>query len=305
MQTVTTADLEKVLWNENKETGNSFNTSLEIPFWERDNLIDSIQTKLLKPAELRKTYIANKLEHQNSKRIILPSIGRKDTDPRIAIEILNEGLEKFLDCSKKEDRMLTRGDQKIMGLALRLKREHPDTYRNIYITIHDLHFRKSFMHAVLVRYEIDSTDKTFEFLELLADALCIALMFEFITYIEKNKENTRDQLLTNPSLVSKNLNQFIYKQSKDEIFLKNIEVLETFEIVLSRYTTVRTSNWDLRTGTFKKSLPFAFTFNCTHYVPLLTELLFHQFSFQQRFLYLLKDGYFNCMFLPCHVRVSE
>ena len=40
-------------------------------------------------------------------------------------------------------------------------------------------------------------------------------------------------------------------------------------------------------------MPFAFTFNCTHHAPLLTELLFHQFTFQQRFLYLLKDGYFT------------
>ena len=40
-------------------------------------------------------------------------------------------------------------------------------------------------------------------------------------------------------------------------------------------------------------MPSAFTFNCTHYSPLPTELLFHQFTFQQRFLYLLKDGYFT------------
>ena len=74
LQTVTTADLEEVLWNENNETGNPFNTSLEIHFWERGNLIENIQTKLLKRAELRQNYIADKLEHQNSKRIILPAI---------------------------------------------------------------------------------------------------------------------------------------------------------------------------------------------------------------------------------------
>ena len=108
-------------------------------------------------------------------------------------------------------------------------------------------------------------------------------MFEFITYVE-NKKITRDQLLTNPSLFSTNLNQFIYKQSKDEIFLKNTEMLETFEIVLSHCTAARSSNWDLRIGTLKKSLPFAFTFNCTHYAPLLTDyfsinLLFNVFYF--------------------------
>ena len=80
----------------------------------------------------------------------------------------------------------------------------------------------------------------------------------------KNKKNTRDQLLTNPSSFSTNFNQFIHEQLKDEFFFKNIEMLETFEIVLSHYTTARTSNWDLRIDTLKKSLLFAFTFNCTH-----------------------------------------
>ena len=260
------------------------------------------------------------MEHQNSKRIILPATGGKDTDTTAAIGILNEGLEKFLDYCNEDDRMFIGGDQKPMGLALRLKRQHPDTYRNIYVTIPDLYFCKSFMHAVLVRCEslglrdlarlcgfenenqwnylkcVASTHKTFEFFERLADAPRIALMFEFITCVEENKKITRDQLLTNPSLFSTNLNQFIYKQSNDEIFLKNIEMLETFEIVLSHYTAAQTSNWDLRIGTLKKSLPFAFTFNCTHYAPLLTELFFHQFTFQQRFLYFLKGGYFTyCM----------
>ena len=114
-------------------------------------------------------------------------------------------MEKFLDCCNEDDRMFIGGDQKNMSLALRLKHQHPDTYRNIYVTIPDLHFRRSFMHAVLVRYEslglrlcgfenenqwsylkcVASTHKTFEFFERLADALRVALMFEFITYVEK------------------------------------------------------------------------------------------------------------------------
>ena len=151
MQTLISADLEEILWNENNETENSFTTSLKIPSWERDNLIDNIQTKLMKRDELRKTYLADKLEHQNSKRIILPAIAGKYTDPRAATEILNEGLEKFLDCCNEDDSMFIGGDQKTMRLAMRLKRQHPDTYRNIYVTVTDLHFRKSFMHAVLVR----------------------------------------------------------------------------------------------------------------------------------------------------------
>ena len=113
LQTLTSADLEEVLWNEDNETENSFTTSLEIPSWERDNLIDNIQTKLMKRAELRKTYIADKLEHQNSKRIILPTIGGKSTDPRAAIETLNEGLEKFLDCCNEDDIMFIGGVKKL------------------------------------------------------------------------------------------------------------------------------------------------------------------------------------------------
>ena len=88
-------------------------------------------------------------------------------------------------------------------------------------------------------------------------------MFKFITY-EKKKKITRDQLLTGPSIFPTNFDQFIYEQPKDEVFLKNIEKLETFEIVLSNDTAPRTLKWDLRIGTLKNSLPFAFTFNSTH-----------------------------------------
>ena len=84
----------------------------KFPFWERDNLTDNIQTKLLKWAELRKTYIADKFEHQNSKRLILLAIGGRDTDPRAAVKILSEGLEKFLDSCHEEHRIFNGGDKK-------------------------------------------------------------------------------------------------------------------------------------------------------------------------------------------------
>ena len=144
LQTLISADLEKVLWNENNETENSFTTSLEIPSWERDNLIDNIQTKLMKRAELRKTYIADKLEHQNSKPMILPAIGEKDTDPKAAIKILNKGLEKFLDYCNENDRMFIDGDQKTMGLAMRLKRQH-QTLREIYMSQYPIYISVSFL----------------------------------------------------------------------------------------------------------------------------------------------------------------
>ena len=33
--------------------------------------------------------------------------------------------------------------------------------------------------------------------------------------------------------------------------------------------------------------------NCTQYGPLLVELLFHQFSFQERYLDLMREGFFT------------
>ena len=81
------------------------------------------------------------------------AIGGKDTDTRAATEILNKSLEKFLDSCIEDDIMFIGGYKKIMGLAMRLKRQHLDTYKNIYVTIPDLYFRKSFMHTVFMRYE--------------------------------------------------------------------------------------------------------------------------------------------------------
>ena len=114
---------------------------------DRDSLNDNIQTKLLNRAELRKTYITDKLEHQNIKRVILTAIGGKDTDPRAATEIFNEGLEKFLDCCSADDRMFIGGNQETMGLTRRLKHQHPDTYRNIYVTKPDLLFREFYAYG--------------------------------------------------------------------------------------------------------------------------------------------------------------
>jgi len=91
-----------------------------------------------------------------------------------------------------------------MGLAMRLKKQYINQYKNIYVTIPDLHFRKSLMHAIFVRYEIFglqhiakligyshesqwsylkntcSIHKSFEFVELLAESMRIALSYEFI-----------------------------------------------------------------------------------------------------------------------------
>jgi len=77
------------------------------------------------------------------------------------------------------------------------------------------------------------------------------------------------------------------------VFTKNVELLEVVELVTFHYTATRTSNWKLRTAVLKQVLHFAVTSNCTHYGPLLIQLLFHQFSFQERYQDLLNKGYFT------------
>ena len=63
--------------------------------------------------------------------------------------------------------------------------------------------------------------------------------------------------------------------SSDQVFQKNIDLLNTAENIILHYTAERTRNWDLRTAAFH----FAMISNCTQYGPLVFELLFHQFSF--------------------------
>ena len=80
--------------------------------------------------------------------------------------------------------------------------------------------------------------------------------------------------------------------SSDQVFQKNIDLLNTAENIILHYTAERTRNWDLRTAAFH----FAMISNCTQYGPLVVELLFHQFSFQERYLDLMRDGYFTFKF---------
>ena len=62
---------------------------------------------------------------------------------------------------------------------------------------------------------------------------------------------------------------------------------------ISHYTAEQTRNWDLHTAVIKESVHFAIISNCTQYGPLVVELLFHQFSFQERYLDLMKVSYFT------------
>ena len=77
------------------------------------------------------------------------------------------------------------------------------------------------------------------------------------------------------------------------VFQKNIDLLNIIETIVSHYTAERSRNWDLRTAALKESIHFAMISNCTQYGPLLVELLFHQFSFQERYLDLMREGFFT------------
>ena len=281
--------------------------------------LENIRNNLSTRNVIRKLYDVK--HSQSSSRIILPSVGGKDTDPNLAYEILQYGLHLFLNQKETSERIFVGGDQKTMGIAMRLKKQY-DNFNQIYVTVPDLHFRKSLMHAIFKQYEflglkhlaklcghttdnqweyiknVCSIHKSFEFLERLCDSLRITLSFEFYNFLIATKQITIETIFKlDDDFTSKivpMLRDFIEEaSSSDQVFQKNIDLLNTAENILSHYTAERTRNWDLRTAALKESVHFAMISNCTQYGPLVVELLFHQFSFQQRYLDLMKDGYFT------------
>ena len=174
------------------------------------------------------------------------------------------------------------------------------------MTIPDLHFRKSLMHAILKQYEflglkhlakscghttnnqwdyiknVCSIHKSFEFLERLCDSLRITLSFEFYNFLIATKQITLETIFKlDDDFILKIiplLRHFIEEaSSSDQFFQKNIDLLNTAENIISHYTAERTRNWDLATAALKESVHFAMI----------------RFSFQERSLDLVKDGYFT------------
>ena len=204
---------------------------------------------------------------------------------------------------------------------MRLKKQYGN-FDHYYVTIPDLHFRKSLMHAIVRQYEhlgikhlaklcgyntenqwdyiknVCSIHKSFEFLERLCDSLHLALSYEFYAYLLESKNVDAKTIfeLNNDSLANifPLLKDFIEKCcAHDQVFQKNIDLLNIIETIVSHYTAERSRNWDLRTAALKESIHFAMISNCTQYGPLLIELLFHQFSFQERYLDLMREGFFT------------
>ena len=172
------------------------------PRAEQNIILENIKKVLNTRDVIRKLY--NIRNTENSSRIILPSVGGKDTDPTLCFEILEYGLRLF-GSDDKSERIFVGGDQKTMSLAFRLKKQHD--FHQYYVTILDLHFRKALMHAILSQYEdlclkhiaklcsynkdgqwehlknCSSIHKTFEFLERVCDSLRSALSFEFYMHL--------------------------------------------------------------------------------------------------------------------------
>ena len=93
---------------------------------------------------------------------------------------------------------------------MRLKKQYGN-FDHYYVTIPDLHFRKSLMHAIVWQYEhlrikhlaklcgynkdnqwgyikkVCSIHKSFEFLERLCGSLHLALSYEFYAYLLESK----------------------------------------------------------------------------------------------------------------------
>lgn len=76
-------------------------------------------------------------------------------------------------------------------------------------------------------------------------------------------------------------------------FKKNVDLSKAVENMISHYAAERTWNCDLGIAALKYSVYFAMISSCTQYGPLLIQLLFSQFSFQERYLDLRKDGCFT------------
>ena len=123
------------------------NTFLQVDF---HITLETIRNNLSTRNVIRKLYDVK--HSQSGSTIILPSVGGKDTDPNLAYEILQHGLNLFLNQKETSERIFIGEDQKTMGIAMHLKKQY-DNFNQIYVTIPDLHFRKSLMHAILKQYE--------------------------------------------------------------------------------------------------------------------------------------------------------
>ena len=108
------------------------------------NMKSSLQTRNV----IRKLYDINN-DNKNSTRIILPSIGGKDTDTHATYKILQYGLNLFLRVRQNSHRVFIEGDQKTTSLVIqpKIQNEHFNQY---YIHYSRLAFSKITVACYLV-----------------------------------------------------------------------------------------------------------------------------------------------------------
>ena len=60
------------------------------------------------------------------------------------------------------------------------------------------------------------------------------------------------------------MNDFIEKHTADDqVFQKNVDLLNAVENIISHYTAERTRNWDLRAAALQDSVHFTMISSCT------------------------------------------
>ena len=102
------------------------NTFLQVDF---HITLETIRNNLSTRNVIRKLYDVK--HSQSGSTIILPSVGGKDTDPNLAYEILQYGINLFLNQKETCERTFIGGDQKTMGVAMRLKKQY-ENFNQIY-----------------------------------------------------------------------------------------------------------------------------------------------------------------------------
>ena len=210
-----------------------------------------------------------------------------------------------------------------MAIALRLKKQWPSDYGKFIIGIPDLHLRKAMMLSICGKFEdlglkhlanmcgykedqfnflrkCSSIHKTFAFVERVVHAMLLALNWEFMDSLGKekraqfisgiaDKQNINCLLEYNRCLES----YIIEGCANDEVFAKNCDLLDLLNLVYCHYLAERTQNYSLKMACIKDFLPYAVVSNCSCYGPLLIELLVEDNKMQLRYRDILKRGYFS------------
>ena len=261
-------------------------------------------------------------------RITLKAACGKDTDWNVAKEIIREATEL---CNREKDpnfRLFVGGDQKTMGLVLKMKMQWPEEFRHVYVGIPDLHLRKSMTRATFKRYgplglrhlaflagyktveqwkfleDVYSIPKSFAFVERVYYVLRMALAYEYLKSLDEEEQKLTQELIEKRELdhVLVKFAEFVEQgKQKDLTWKKNFEMLEALENIVGHYIAERSRNFPLRIACIKEFTPFALTANCTLYGPLLIELLYHQSSFQPRYRELLSTFFAY----PINVKSTE